>query len=212
MFGSLSFHVELSLNNHYQEINHNMNNNVKSIDMLLSRQSNPYLIEPAPNADDLDLILKSGMRVPDHGGLLPWLFTIVAGDGLERLSDLFVSVVTHVDEKDTVDEVTLAKVKKMPYRAPMIIVISTQYQEHKVPKQEQLITAGCCVHAMQMAAFTLGYGAVWRTGELAYNDKIKQGLTLKVTDDIVGFLYIGTTSKTLPTKPSKSYKDLVRYF
>ena len=43
----------------------------------------------------------------------------------------------------------------------MIIVISTQYVEHnKVPQQEQLVAAGCCAHAMQMAAYALGYGAM----------------------------------------------------
>ena len=92
------------------------------------------------------------------------------------------------------------------------IVISTKYKFHeKVPKQEQLITAGCCVHAMQMAAFSLGYGAMWRTGALAYNVQVKKDLSIDLKEDIVGFLYIGTESKKPNKKSEKSYQDKVGY-
>lgn len=177
-----------------------------SLELLLTRQSNALLNEPAPNESDLDLILKAGMRVPDHAALMPWQFLVIASDGLQRLSDIFAKT---IDEND---EVKLLKTKKMPFRAPMIIVISTKYKFHeKVPKQEQLITAGCCVHAMQMAAFSLGYGAMWRTGALAYNEQVKKDLSIDLKEDIVGFLYIGTESKKPNKKSEKSYQDKVSY-
>jgi nitroreductase len=101
----------------------------------------------------------------------------------------------------------------MPFRAPMIIVVSTEFVDHgKVPKQEQLIAAGCGAHAMQMAAVALGYGAMWRTGELAYNAKVKQGLAIKEHDEIVGFLYIGTHGKEQVLKASKSFDNKVSYW
>lgn len=195
-----------------------------AIELLLQRQSTPVLTEPAPNEADLSTILSSGMRVPDHGGLKPWHFHVITGQGLQRLSDLYVEATTINLAKQTglleganIDEQALnekmAKVAKMPFRAPMIIVISTQYVEHnKVPLQEQLITAGCCAQAMQMAAFSLGYGAMWRTGDLAYNETVKQGLGLEAENDIAGFLYIGTPKKECNTKPAKNYQDSVTYW
>ncbi len=179
---------------------------ITSIELLLTRQSNACLAQPAPDEHALDLILRAGMRVPDHAGLMPWQFLIVKDEGLQKLSKLFAKTV------DRADEAKLAKTKKMPFRAPMIIIISTAYKTHdKVPKQEQLITAGCCVHAMQMAAFSLGYGAMWRTGALAYNEELKQRLSIDLNEDIVGFLYLGTASKELSRKEAKSYKDKVSY-
>jgi len=107
----------------------------------------------------------------------------------------------------------LEKIAKMPFRAPMIIVVSTQFVAHeKVPNQEQLITAGCSAHAMQMAAVALGYGAMWRTGSLAYNTTVKAGLNIKENDEIVGFLYIGTACREQAIKPAKSFKDKVSYW
>lgn len=195
-----------------------------AIELLLQRQSTPVLTDPAPTEADLTTLLSAGMRVPDHGGLKPWHFHVITGQGLQRLSELYVEATTiniasqtgqiegaSIDEQALSDK--MAKVAKIPFRAPMIIVISTQYVEHnKVPKQEQLVAAGCCAQAMQMAAFSLGYGAMWRTGDLAYNDTVKQGLGLEEGNDIAGFLYIGTPKKVCNTKPAKSYQDNVTFW
>jgi len=179
---------------------------MNSTDLLLQRQSNPLLTTPAPSTSVLETILSAGMRVPDHGCLQPWHFTVITGDGLQRLSDLLVA---SSDPKTA----NLEKVAKMPFRAPMIIVVSTNFVDHeKVPKQEQLITNGCCVHAMQMAAYSLGYGAMWRTGALAYNEQVKTGLAINEQDEIVGFLYIGTPCKEQAVKPSRSFENKVSYW
>jgi nitroreductase len=176
------------------------------IELLLQRQSTSFLTEPAPSEEALEQILASGMRVPDHASLQPWHFTVITDDGLKRLSDLFVASSDEQSHK-------LEKIAKKPFRAPMIIVISTQYNEHeKVPVQEQLITAGCCAHAMQMAAFTLGYGAIWRTGGFAYNSQIKQGLSIHEQDEIVGFLYIGTLGRPQVSKPTIDLEGKVSYW
>ena len=197
---------------------------MNAIELLLQRQSTPLLTDPAPNEDDLATLLAAGMRVPDHGGLKPWHFHVITGSGLQRLSELFVEATTEdlsnlagLIEGTTINEHAfnekIAKVAKMPFRAPMIIVISTQYVEHnKVPQQEQLVAAGCCAQAIQMAAFSLGYGAMWRTGDLAYNETVKQGLAITESNEIAGFLYIGTPTKSLNIKPVKDYQNKVTYW
>ncbi|HCH70470.1 MAG TPA: NAD(P)H nitroreductase [Colwellia sp.] len=177
-----------------------------SIELLLQRQSMPLLTTPAPNPHDLEKIIAAGMRVPDHACLQPWHFTVITGDGLQRFSDLLV----HCSDSASAN---LTRIAKKPFRAPMIIVVSTEFVQHeKVPTQEQLISAGCCAHAMQMASVALDYGAMWRTGGLAYNAKIKQGLAIKEHDEIVGFLYIGTPCKEQALKTTKSFEKKVSYW
>ena len=176
------------------------------IELLLQRQSNPLVTSPAPDTRELEIILSAGMRAPDHACLQPWHFTVIEGEGLKRLSELYVA---SSDQQSA----NIEKISKMPFRAPMIIVISSNYTEHeKVPFQEQLITAGCCAHAMQMASFSLGFGAMWRTGDLAYNPQVKKGLGVNEQDEIVGFLYIGTPCKEQGIKPSKSSEGKVTYW
>ena len=177
-----------------------------SIELLLQRQSTALLTTPAPNHHDLEQILAAGVRVPDHSCLQPWHFTVIAEDGLQRFSDLLV-------QSTDSESPNLERIAKKPFRAPMIIVVSTEFVKHeKVPTQEQLISVGCCAHAMQMASVALGYGAMWRTGGLAYDAKIKQGLSIKEHDEIVGFLYIGTPCKEQALKSSKSFEHKVSYW
>lgn len=181
---------------------------MESLYLLHSRQSNSQLQAPAPEPFALNQILQAGMRVPDHGGLMPWRFTVVSDGGLAKLSDIFVTAV----KQSGADEAKLEKTANMPFRAPLIIVVSTALCEHpKVPKQEQVIAAGCTVHAMQMAAYALGYGAIWRTGELSLHPYVKSALNVAEQDEIVGFLYIGTQSKSQALKPAKDFAPVTNY-
>lgn len=180
---------------------------MNSTELLLNRQSNPHLCAPAPQGDDLHKILSAGMRVPDHGGLVPWHFTVIEGDGLSKLGEVFVNAI----KINTDDEKKIEKASKMPFRSPMIIAVSTKFKEHKVPQQEQLIAAGCTVHAMQMMAVSLGFGAVWRTGELSYSNSVKYALNIDFKEEIVGYLYIGTAKEERALKPAKSYEEHVTY-
>lgn len=185
-----------------------MNKPNLNIDILLTRQSNPFLTKPAPSEDELSSILKAGMRVPDHANLTPWRFTIIRDDGLLKLGNIFMSAA----QKDNAEQSKIDKAAKMPFRAPLIIMITTQYQTHeKVPQQEQLVSAGCAAHAMQMAAYGLGFGGMWRTGAFSYHPHVKESLGVDENNDIVGFLYLGTKVKELPEKPRKAYDDYVSF-
>ena len=179
------------------------------LEFLHTRQSNPHLQGVAPDEETINSILQAGMRVPDHAGLIPWHFTVVKGDGLTKLGKAFKSAVI----SDGADEAKIEKAAKMPFRAPLIIVISTKFQQHvKVPQQEQLISAGCAAHAMQMAATSLGLGAMWRTGEMSYHPLVKERLNIALHEEIVGFLYIGDKAKELPLKATKAHDDFISYF
>ncbi|WP_394133092.1 NAD(P)H nitroreductase [Shewanella maritima] len=176
--------------------------------LLLTRQSTPRLTAPAPDAAQLQFILDAGIRVPDHCGLSPWEFVIAQGEGLDKLGD----VLSQAALAKGAEEGFVEKAKKMPHRAPMVITVVAKVQEHpKVPVLEQHLAAGCATMAMQQAAFALGLGAVWRTGDFAFDANVNQGLGLAQDDQVVGFLYIGTPALNANIKPQKSGSDFVRY-
>lgn len=179
---------------------------MSAIEFLINRQSNGFLTDPAPTTTQLTNILDAAVAVPDHGGLNPYQFKIITGDGLNKLTNLFVKAISCKYD----DKLKIEKASKMAFRAPMVIVIASKFKSHpKVPEQEQLITAGCTAYSMQMAAIAQGLGAMWRTGELAYDPIVKHGLGIDLKDEIVGFLYIGTIDRELKSKPRKSHLDFV---
>lgn len=58
-----------------------------ALDLLLNRRSASRPAEPAPAGEQLENILRAGLRA-DHGTLQPWRFFIIADDGRERFSQL----------------------------------------------------------------------------------------------------------------------------
>ncbi len=178
-----------------------------AIELLLTRQSCPRLSAPGPSAEQLETILSAAMRVPDHANLSPWEFIIAEDDGLSRLGQVYVDAAKGAGASEEL----IAKAAKMPLRAPTVITVVAKYQQHpKVPLLEQQLAAGCATMAMQQAAFAQGLGAIWRTGDFAFNPDVHKALDLDSQDQIVGFLYIGTPTIAATKKPAKDFSPFVR--
>src|SRR5438874_829544 len=77
---------------------------------------------------------------------------------------------------------------------------------------EQTLSAGAAAHAMMLAAFALGFNAMWKTGGPAYDETVKQALGFASTDAIVGFLYLGTETAPAAAPARGEWRDLVRYW
>lgn len=181
---------------------------MKALDLLLNRQSCPRLQAPGPSEVQLETLLKAGVRVPDHGNLSPWEFIVAEGEGLNKLATIYVDAARVAGASEEL----IAKAKKMPHRAPMVITVVAKYHEHpKVPLLEQQLAAGCATMAMQQAAYAMGLGAIWRTGDFAFSSDVHKAFKLNEKDQIVGFLYIGTPVVSAPIKSAKNSTDFVRY-
>lgn len=160
-----------------------------ALELLVNRRSASRLAEPAPVGEQLDNILRAGMRAPDHGTLQPWHFFVIEGEGRERFSQTLENGAIAAGQ----DEKGIEKARTSPFRAPLIIAVVAKCQEHhKVPQWEQLLSAGCAVMAMQMAALAQGFNGIWRTGPLTDSPVVREAFDCGAQDKIVGFLYLGT--------------------
>ncbi|ATD06344.1 MULTISPECIES: NAD(P)H nitroreductase [Pseudoalteromonas] len=180
-----------------------------AIELLLTRQSDSNLSFPGPNPAQLEIIKKAALKVPDHGGLTPFRFITVEEKGREKLGEIYYqAAVKELQEQRVID-----RARQLPERAPMLIIAVSPYQEHpKVPRIEQIQSAGCSVLAMQQAAFAQGLSGVWRTGYFAQSPEVKKQLGLDEKDEIVGYLYLGTPTvqctKPVRHKPEDFFSSL----
>lgn len=181
---------------------------MNAIELLLTRQSDAKLTEPGPNEEQLAVIQQAALRVPDHGCIAPWQFIVVQGDARHKLGDIFQQ--SAIAEQQA--EKMIERTKEHPLRAPMIIIVIAKYQEHpKVPRIEQIQSAGCSVFAMQQAAFAQGLSGIWRTGFFAQSPTVKQALKLNEQDEIVGYLYLGTPAVECKKSPRHKAVDFFSY-
>lgn len=161
-----------------------------ALEALHNRTSVPKLADPAPSGKCLDNICRAAFRAADHAVLRPWRFLLVSGDARERLGDLFAEAA--MAREPAMDEAGLARLRAKPLRAPLIIVTISCHREHpKVPELEQDLSAAAATQNMLLAAYAQDVGAFWRTGSMAYDPVVRQGLGLAVNEKIIGFLYLG---------------------
>jgi nitroreductase len=179
----------------------------ETIQQLTTRNSAPRLTEPGPDRVSLDYMLQSALRAPDHAWLQPWRFLIIDGKGRQQLGEVFLEALLARDPD--ADQAAREKARSAPLRAPLMVVVICRYTEHpKVPRVEQLISAGCAAHAMLLAAEAQGYAGIWRTGANAEDPRVAAALDLEGNESIVGFLYFGSRDgreKPLPERPPEQF-------
>lgn len=179
-----------------------------ALDALFNRVSVPRLVEPAPTAEQRQALFRAALRAPDHGQLRPWRFLTVEGDARVRMGELFAEALSVGNAEASAE--ALNKARGMPLRAPLLVVVIARLQAHaKVPESEQLLAAGCAAHGMLLAAHAQGLGAVWRTGDMAYDAHVAQGLGLSADERIVAYLYLGTPERELRQPPELAVEDFV---
>jgi nitroreductase len=176
------------------------------LNALLERSSEPRLCAPAPDEASLEKAFAAAARAPDHALLRPWRYLVIEGEGLDRLGDLFASTAS----ADTPPE-KVEKLRNMPRRAPMMIVGIACHKTHpKVPEVEQTMSAAAGMSYLLLALQSAGFGAMWRTGAVAYDQRVQQGLGLADNEFISGFLYVGTVCQPKPEVPRPAQEEFVR--
>lgn len=168
---------------------------------LLARRSTPsrLLAPPGPDEEDLTALLTAAVRVPDHGKLTPWRFLRIHGDARARLGELLAQ---RLLERDPTSPQALVEKERERFSfAPLVItVIASLTPGHKVPEQEQLLSAACVCLTLLQGAQALGYGAQWLTGWAAYDAVIMRALGLGPDERVVGFIHVGTPRERAPER------------
>lgn len=164
-----------------------------TLEALDTRRSAATRQLTAPGPDDARLrrILRSAVRVPDHGRREPFRFIRIAGDARARLAQLLCArlaqrepqahpaVVDKLRDRFTAPPLTLALVCK-------------QGPDEKIPASERFSSASCVGFALLQAAQAEGYGTQWLTGWPCYDRAVLDLLGLAEDELLIGTFGIGT--------------------
>ncbi len=179
---------------------------------LDARRSVParQLGEPGPDHASLLRMLQSACRVPDHGKRVPFRFLRIAGDARLALGE---ALVARTLERDPgAGEGAIEKDRGRFSHAPVVVAVVAvlDADDHKIPEQERLLSAGSACFALLQAAQAMGYGATWLTGWPAYDPAIHDLLGLGGQERIVGFVHIGTPKAPAPERDRPDAAVLLR--
>ena len=171
------------------------------IEKIINRISHKNLGKPIPSESQMEKVYTAALRAPDHASLKPTKFIEVTGKGLDKLSTIFKKYV--LESGTEIEKSKLDKYVNAPFRAPMIIILINENKFHpKVPEVEQMLSTGAAAQNILLSLDSLGYGAIWRTGIFALNDKLNKYFNLNSNQKILGYIYVGTI---IGAKKNKRY-------
>lgn len=179
------------------------------IDFLLSRRSvlADMMDGPGPSDAELRQIVGAGIRVPDHGRLMPWRFVVIRGGARHELGE----VIGEAFRRDNPDaEAKRVDRERLRFtRAPVVVAVVSQVNKaHKIPEWEQILSSGAACQTMLIAALSMGYAAQWLTEWYAYDPLVGEALGLHGDDRVAGFLYIGNADAP-NDRVRPTYEDVV---
>ena len=174
------------------------------------RQSVGHLVEPAPNAEQLERAFQAALTAPDHHRLKPTHFIVIDHAQREAFGELLARAVTDLGELETAQ---IDRVKQHPFRAPLLVLAVTQFQDHsKVPFFEQTLSSGAAIQNFLLSLHAQGFASMWRSGAVVESTLLKESLGLNARDLISGIIYIGTAAKAIPPRGEIDSAEYVQHW
>ncbi len=171
----------------------------EALRFLARRRSLPVRAqgEPGPSAEEVDLMLAVGLRVPDHGKLEPWRLLVLRGEARHRIGAVVAEA--FAKRQPDANAASLQAERQRLARAPLVVaVIASPVASAKIPEWEQLLSVGALCHQLLLTANAMGYAAQWLTEWYAYDADVATALGCRAGERIAGFVHVGT-----PTGPAE---------
>lgn len=184
------------------------------LDYLQKRRSCKVMLigEPGPSPVEIESILQTGARVPDHEKLAPWRFVVFTGEARAAFGERVLRAAYLLEDKDAAPAKLDFEAEKF-LRAPCVIaVISSPKESAKVPLWEQLLSAGAVSYNICLAANAHGYGTNWLSEWPCFNAQVEQALGVADGEKIAGFIYIGTATGDAEERPRPQMDEITTYW
>ena len=178
-----------------------------------------HLQEPGPTGAQLQLILGAGAAAPDHRQLLPWRFVIVPKEQRQRLAEVFGQALRERDPSATAQQIAQACEKA--HRAPFLMLALARLQpgaaqrdgatagETEVGDAERLVSLGCAIQNIVLAAHAAGFGTGLTSGQALRSDALRTLFALQPLEHAVCCVNIGTAVAHKSTRLRPQLSDYV---
>lgn len=181
---------------------------------IRTRRSVGKVKETVPERELIERLLESARWAPNHYKTFPWRFTVLTGEGRNRLGEAYakISIENLSEPTDEARRDAYDRGIRKAKRAPVVIVVKVEPDpREKVKWVEEVAATACAVQNMMLTAHALGLASKWRTGEPSYHKIMKETFGVSKEGLVLGFLYVGYP-ETQPDAPEKKpYQDFTTW-
>lgn len=182
------------------------------LDFLSRRRSSKIkaIGEPGPSPEQLETILRTAARVPDHGKLAPWRFIVLTGDARSKAGALLRDAWLHEDPAAAPAKLDLEAERFL--RAPAVVAVVSSLKDGKAPEWEQVLSAGACCFNLCLAANAQGFATTWLSEWYSYNPVFQKAMGLTPNERFAGFIYIGTAQTPPEERERPDMASITKYW
>ena len=162
------------------------------------RRSTGKMTSERPSRERIERLLEAATHAPNHHNTQPWKFIVLAGDARAELGRVMErSLAARIGESmgEKIGEKTealLNKERNKLLRSPVVIVVVAEPpRQPNVVEIENIEATAAAVENMLLAGEEMGLACMWRTGDAAFDPRVKHWLGLSPNETIVSFLYVG---------------------
>jgi nitroreductase len=163
------------------------------LEAIRTRRSIGKVTAEQPSREQIETILDAATWAPCHHLTHPWRFVVIAG--AERAPFGEVMAKSKLDRMEREGRSTEGEADRLiakALRAPVIIAVGVEPSDApKVVEIEEVESGAAAVQNMLLAAHSLGLGAIWRTGDPAYDRDVSRYLGFSDRSQLLGFVYVG---------------------
>src|SRR6266498_5168901 len=184
-----------------------------ALELLKTRRSiKPIELQgPGPTAAEIEILLTVASRVPDHGKLVPWRFIVFEGEARLAAGEAIAAAFCAKYPQAKPEHIEAERIRLA--RAPLVIAVVSRAAPHvKIPEWEQVLSAGAAAMSLVIAAHALGYAATWITEWYAYDRRVLDGLGVKDSERIAGFVHIGRPAHPPEDRPRPPLNEIATRF
>jgi nitroreductase len=166
---------------------------------------------PGPDVGALARMMEAAAQAPDHGCLLPWRFVLIPTERRDDLGAVFEEALVRRDPSADAAARTSAHAKA--FHAPCLLVaILVDAPGTAVPVEEKLISLGCALQNVLLAAQALGFAGGLASGGALDTPAMRRLLALEAHERAVCFIGLGTgDDKKMPRvrpQPGRFFSSL----
>ena len=171
---------------------------------IRDRRSVGRVTDELPPRELIEEILEAASWAPCHHVTEPWRFTVVTGDARVAFGEVMArSKLDRMVVQGRSVEGEAEKLVAKALRAPVIVAVAVEPAAGpKIVEVEEIEAGGAAVQNLLLAAHAAGLATIWRTGDPAYDPRVREFLGLSERATIVGFVYVGYAA----IEPSRAKK------
>ncbi len=180
-----------------------------ALTLIHSRQhvSPKRLGDPGPDSGQIATILSAAGAAPDHGRLNPWRLIVIPPERRHLLGAAFAEALVERDGEAT--EAQKQDARSKAFRGPFLILVVARLDPELGPAhpQERIVSAGCAIQNMLLAAQAMRFGAGLSSGRALYSRQMRSLFALGAHEQPLCFVTVGTEQKPKPAPPRPVMAD-----